>query len=112
MNNWSKIKVFFLLILLAGTLVHLSVNLSYFYLIHEPLFTYLEIKDYFSALFLIPLLFIVFSTIVFTKKISGFFKRIFGALVVLLFQFLLLILTSAPFALLEEMRDRFTSGIQ
>ena len=103
MRNWSKVKVFFLLILLIGTVLHLLVNLSYFFLYEEKI-----IRDYSSVVFLISLLFIIFSTVTFCKKISGFFKRVFGAIAILLLQLFLFILTFAPFLFLDTMSEFLT----
>ena len=103
MENWSKVKVFFLLILLIGTVIHLFVNLLYFSLHQEQV-----AGDNYSVLFLISLTFIVFSTFAFCKKISGFVARAFGASVILLFQMFLFILTFVPFAFLDGMSEFFT----
>jgi len=103
MRNWSKVKVFFLLILAIGTLLHLLVNLLYFYLFQAH-----GIENYSSVLFLISLLFIIFSTFAFSRKILSPFKRAFGAVVILLLQFFLFILTFAPFVILDGMSEFLT----
>lgn len=103
MRNWSKVKVFFLLILLIGTGFHLSVNISYF-MLHESQF----IKDYSNMLLLPSLVFAVFSTFVFCTKISGFFQRFFGATAIFLFQCVLFILTFMPFFLLDGFSEFIT----
>lgn len=103
MRDWSKVKVFFLLILSIGTVLHFFVNFSYFSLQQEQF-----IGNYSSALFLISLLFIVFTTFVFCKKISGFLKRASVAVVISLLQIFLFILTFAPFAFLDGMSEFFT----
>ena len=103
MENWSKVKIFFLLILLIGTVLHLFVNLLYFSLYQEQV-----TGGYYSAIFLISFIFIVFSTFIFCKKISGFMARTFGATVILLFQTFLFILTFAPFAVLDGMSEFLT----
>ena len=109
MRNWSKVKVFFLLILLIGTVLHFLVNLSYFSLhLHQKQ----VIGDYSSALFLISLFFIVFATVVFCKKISGFFKRASIAVVISLLQVFLFILTSLPFAAVDRILPEFIQGDQ
>jgi hypothetical protein len=100
MRDWSKVKVFFLLILLIGTVLHLLVNLLYFSLHQKQV-----IGDYSSVLFLISLLFIVFATVVFCKKNSGFLKRASVAVVISLLQIFLFILTFAPFAFLDGMSE-------
>ena len=103
MRDWSKVKVFFLLILLIGTVLHFLVNLLHFSLYQKQV-----IGDYSSALFLISLFFIVFATVVFCKKLSGFFKRASIAVVISLLQIFLFILTFVPFAFLDGMNEFFT----
>jgi hypothetical protein len=111
MGNWSKLKVFFLLVFFIGSLVSLSSNILYFYL-----YSVLEITEYSSTLFLIPLIFFIFSTIIFTKKISGFFKRLCGAISILFFQFFLFIVIFYIFSILDGFTDfatpEFTQGDQ
>ena len=70
MRNWSKVKVFFILILIIGTLLHFLVNISVFFLSQKQ-----GIGDYAAVLFLISFFFIIFSTVVFCKKLSGFLMR-------------------------------------
>ena len=103
MRDWSKVKVFFLLILSIGTVLHFFVNFSYFSLLQKQ-----YIGNYSSALFLISVLFIVFTTFVFCKKISGFLKRASVAVVISLLQIFLFILTFAPFAFLDGISEFFT----
>lgn len=103
MRDWSKVKVFFLLILLIGTVLHFLVNLLHFSLYQKQV-----IGDYSSALFLISLFFIVFATVVFCKKLSGFFKRASIAVVISLLQIFLFILTFVPFSILDGMNEFFT----
>ena len=107
MRDWSKVKVFFLLILLIGTVLHFLVNLLYFSLHQKQV-----IGDYSSALFLISLFFIVFATVVFCKKISGFLKRASIAVVISLLQILLFILTFMPFAIFGLITPEFIQGDQ
>ena len=102
MRDWNKVKVFFLLILSIGTVLHFFVNFSYFSLQQQQ-----HIGNYSYALFLISLFFIVFGTVVFCKKISGFLKRAFVAVVISLLQIFLFILTFAPFAFLDGMSEFF-----
>ena len=103
MKDWSKLKVFLLLILLIGTVIHLTVNLSYFSLYRE-----LAVKGISETLFLISAFFIIFSTFIFTKKISGFLKRLFGGMIIVVFQLCLFILVSLPFFFVDGMMDFFT----
>ena len=103
MRNWSNSKVFFLLILLIGTGFHLLVNISYF-MLHEKQF----IKDYSNMLLLPSLVFVVLSTFVFCKKISGVLNRFLGATAILLFQGVLFILTMMPFAFLVMLSESIT----
>lgn len=107
MSDWSKVKVFFLLIFLIGTVLHFLVNLLYFSLYQKQV-----IGDYSSALYLISLFFIVFATVVFCKKLSGFLKRASIAVVISLLQIFLFILTFVPFALLDGITPKFIQGDQ
>ena len=107
MSDWSKVKVFFLLILLIGTVLHFLVNLLYFSLYQKQV-----IGDYSFALYLISLFFIIFATVVFCKKLSGFFKRASIAVVISLLQIFLFILTFMPFALFDLITPKFIQGDQ
>ena len=83
-------------------------NICQLNLLHFSLYQKQVIGDYSSALFLISLFFIVFATVVFCKKISGFFKRASIAVGISLLQIFLFILTFVPFSILDGINEFFT----
>ena len=90
---WSKKKTFFLLMLFIGTAINVSANL-----LHLFLFDTLLIGGVSYAVFLIPMLFIVFSTSIFMTKITGFLACFFGGVLVFILQICFFIIISMIFS--------------
>ncbi len=100
MKFWSKKKTFFLLILLFGAVVHLTVCLLFI--------NYIFVVGDIAGVLLISVFFIFFSTFIFTKKIIGFRRRLIGGVLILIFQICFFIIISIPLVVVDWMVDIVT----
>ena len=96
-KNWSRTKVLVVLMIIFGGFLHFAINIVYFSVYENPQYT-----DYAGFLFSIPLLFIGWSTFVFSAKSKGFTKQLTTGIATLIFQLFLLSSVTMVFVLLDS----------
>jgi len=92
LGNWSKTKTILVLILIVGLLLYFLTNSVYIYLYEDLGFT-----NYAGFIFAIPIVFIGWSTVVFSTKFKGLTKRLLSGIVTLVFQIFLFFLITMVF---------------
>lgn len=102
-KSWGKTKIFFILILLIGSALHIAVNISYIYIYYD-----LGLKKYTDAIFLISLIFIIYSTNIFIRAVEERLRKLLVALFIFGSQLIVFLLIMLPFFALTSFGDALT----
>lgn len=99
-KKWGKSKTVVFLMLFFGSFLHFSINFFYFHIYENPIFT-----EYANLLFVVPVVFICWSSIVFATKFHGFPKRLISGVAAFIIQIILLSLVTISFSILDGFKN-------